>query len=133
MRAMIGVLAAMAIGLASLSLADPPALAPATGTPPAAAAPAAATSAAAASQTGPANTVSAELTVDPREKQLIAAGYKAEMRNGEKVYCRREQVLGSRLGAARHCGTVDQLAAVTQGSRDQTQQAQRSQVNPSSH
>ena len=40
------------------------------------------------------------------EKQLHSHGYKTRMQNGEKMFCRREEVLGTRLGGALHCMTV---------------------------
>lgn len=40
------------------------------------------------------------------EKRLMAAGYKPEMRNGTKYWCRTETEIGSRLGGHKVCGTA---------------------------
>lgn len=45
------------------------------------------------------------------EKRLHARGYTTRMRNGEKVFCRHEEVLGTRLGGALHCMTADEARA----------------------
>jgi hypothetical protein len=49
-----------------------------------------------------------ELT--PEEKQLIARGYKLEMRQGEKYFCRREQQIGSRF-ETKICDTATSIEA----------------------
>ena len=64
--------------------------------------------------------------LDPREKSLKDKGYRAESRHGEKVYCRSEEVLGSRLGARRICGTVAQLDEREHLSKEMAEHAQRS-------
>jgi hypothetical protein len=43
------------------------------------------------------------------EKNLRSAGYKPEMRNGAKLWCRKEPVLGSRLAEQKNCGTAEEL------------------------
>jgi hypothetical protein len=72
----------------------------------------------------------AKPAIDADEKRLLAEGYKPEMRGGTKVYCKREPVLGSRLGAPEHCGTAEQLRATTQMSREATEMTQRQGINP---
>jgi len=67
------------------------------------------------------------------EKRLISEGYKPEIRNGEKVYCRRDDELGSRLGSQKRCATAQQWKISQQVSRDQTDAIQRTQVNPTGH
>jgi hypothetical protein len=52
------------------------------------------------------------------EKRLTNAGYKARMRNGTKVWCKREGELGSRLGGQEVCGTADELRLVVQQNQD---------------
>jgi hypothetical protein len=120
-------------GAVTLALADPAAPAaaspsvstpPATAVAPATAAPASSAPAAAASAT------QAKPATDADEKRLIAEGYKPEMRNGEKVYCRREETLGTRLGSDKHCATAAQLKSTEQASKAWTDGVQRSQVNP---
>jgi hypothetical protein len=55
------------------------------------------------------------------------------MRNGQKVFCRREQVLGSRLGEAKHCATIEQLKVSERESRTFTEEAQRHRITPEGH
>lgn len=95
------------------------ALAPHAASSPAASQPAAPTAAAAA------------LSAD--EQRLLNQGYRPQMRNGEKIYCRREAELGSRISSVQHCGTVTQLKTATQDGRDYTDKAQRTQNNPMGH
>ena len=102
--------------------------APATSAATAAPAPAAASSTP-ASQPAPTKTLSAPaLSAD--EQRLLSQGYKPQMRNGEKIYCRREAQLGSRIPDVQHCGTVTQLKDATLNGQDYAQKAQRTQLNP---
>ena len=64
------------------------------------------------------------------EQRLLSQGYKPQMRNGEKIYCRREAQLGSRIPDVQHCGTVAQLKDATLNGRDYLEKAQRTQLNP---
>jgi hypothetical protein len=41
--------------------------------------------------------VGAKPELTPDEKELISSGYKLEMHDGEKYFCRKEQQLGSRF------------------------------------
>ena len=139
MRFVVGVLAwaCMGVGGISVALADPPttpsAATPAPATPAAAAAAAPTTPplTSAAGATPKAASAAATPAIDPEEKRLIGLGYKPEMRNGEKVFCRREQTLGSRLGEAKHCATAEQLKVSHQETRDMMDKIQRTQKNPS--
>ncbi len=138
MRPTIGVLACAAAGLISLAYADPPAQAPA-----AAASQPAAPQASAASATAPATVkpeadskaqqvlVQSTPEVDVLEKHFLSEGYKMEMHNGEKVFCRREEQLGSRLGAQKVCGTAQQLQATEREAQAAYQRGQSQQNNPS--
>ena len=49
-----------------------------------------------------------ELT--PEDKEIIARGYKLEMRRGEKYFCRREQQIGSRF-ETKSCNTAESIEA----------------------
>jgi hypothetical protein len=125
MRVFVGVLAALGVGAMSLALADPSASAPASEAAPAkAAAPAAAATPAAPAA------AAAKPEVDPFEKHLIAEGYRPEMQNGDKVYCRKETPLGSRLGGVKSCGTAEQLKLREDQTKQGVDQAQRASVNP---
>jgi hypothetical protein len=134
MRFAVRVLACLGAGAISLAVADPPAAAPDTTAAPAAAtAPAASavTPAAQASHAPSATPSSAAPAVDPEEKRLIAMGYKPVMRNGEKVFCHLVEETGSRLGAKKECGTAKELEAARTMTREQVEQQQRLQANPS--
>ena len=67
---------------------------------------------------------------DSKEKALIAEGYRVQVRNGTRVFCKHEQVLGSRLGGVESCGTVEEVMTREQMSRQLTQHAQQYQTNP---
>lgn len=143
MRLIVSVLACVAVGGLSVALADPSAPnSPATPTTPAAAAtsavPAAAAPAAADTTGGtPAHSANATATpaaaIDPREKHLLSQGYKPQMVKGEKVFCKREAVMGSRTETVSRCGTVDQLVSETRLSREATENSQRIQLPSSGH
>jgi len=45
------------------------------------------------------------------EKRMRSRGYTTRMQDGEKIFCRREQVLGTRLGGALHCMHEDEARA----------------------
>jgi hypothetical protein len=126
----VGFLAFIDAVAGAIAIADPPSQTPtqsaaSAATPPAATPPAATPPTAAAS--APHETTAA---IDPRERMLKAKGYHLETRNGEKFYCRNEEVLGSRVGGRKFCGTVAGLADREQRSKDMAEGAQRSQLNP---
>jgi hypothetical protein len=64
-----------------------------------------------------------ELTSD--EQQLIKSGYKLEVRHGENWFCRREQVLGSRLGDKKVCGTASMLFQTRKQQQDELRGSQK--------
>ena len=113
MRFAATVLACLGVGAASGALGDPPASPPTT-TP------------SSATQTP----APAKPAVDPEEKRLIAQGYRAKMRHGEKVFCRTEPELGSRLGGKEICGTVADLKAQQASTREEIQRQQRTMTPP---
>ena len=129
MRLVIGILAC--VGAGAIALADTP---PPTPTQPAASSvttapsPAAGTTPPTASATGASHKATA--AIDPREKLLRLKGYHLEMRNGEKMYCRSEEVLGSRLAGRKVCGTVEELENREHLSQEMVGNAQRQQLNP---
>jgi hypothetical protein len=134
MRFVVGALACMAVGGISLALADPsttasapsPPSAPSAPTAPAAAAPAPAPATPAAPATPQAAPAAAATpAIDPEEKRLMAAGYRMQMRHGEKVFCRREEVLGSRLEGKMNCSTAQQLKSTQDQAQEAAQRLQR--------
>jgi hypothetical protein len=135
-RPVAAVLALLATCGMSVALADPPAAPDAA--PPAAAPAASATSTSAASPPATDANASAAATAKPakaasvaaetdaqEEKRLTNAGYKARMRNGTKVWCKREGELGSRLGGQEVCGTPDELRLVVQQNQDAAKALQK--------
>jgi hypothetical protein len=140
MRFAVRVLACLGAGAISFAVADPPTTAPDTTAAPAAASAPAATAPTPGAQAGPAPSATASSAatapavkpaVDPEEKRLIAMGYKPVMRNGEKVFCHLVEETGSRLGAKKECGTAKELEAARTMTREQVEQQQRIQANPS--
>ena len=136
-------LALALLGVGSFALAAAADPAPATPTEHAAAAPAvtdpASVSTSASRVAAPARAASAAaspnaaMEVSAAEQHLISLGYKPQVRDGQKIYCRREAALGSRIVAAQHCGTAAQLTTTTQEGKDYLEKTQRSQLNPVGH
>ena len=146
MRLTVSVLTCVAVSVVIPAFADPEASSPsATPATPASAAPAAtatapapaaaahpATSAAPAAADHPAVQIDAP-SMDQLEKHFLSEGYKVEMHNGEKYFCRREEQMGSRLGGAKQCSTAQQLAFSEKDAKRQAEQAQHQQSSgPSS-
>jgi hypothetical protein len=57
-------------------------------------------------------------------------GFKPRMQNGQKLFCKREQPLGSRVEGTMLCGTVDHWVNQFQLSREAVDQNQRYGTNP---
>jgi hypothetical protein len=139
MRTVVAMLACLGVGAISLALADPSTTAPGTSAAPPSAATSAPTAAAPATPAAAAPTAAAPAApaangapaLDPKEQQLLAKGYKMQMRNGQRVFCRHEEELGSRVGGKTVCATPDQLIRAQLDAKDTMQQAQR-QMNPPS-
>lgn len=130
MRLAVSLLTCVAVSVLTPALADPPAsatpAAPATASP----APAAASATPSASQAAAVKpSVDVEAAkMDQAEKHFLAEGYKIEMHNGEKYFCRREEQLGSRLGGEKHCSTAQQLLYTEEDSQRQASDAVRQQA-----
>jgi hypothetical protein len=90
---------------------------------------AATVSATAAAATDASRLSAVELAED---KRLQALGYRPEMRNGTRFYCRREAPLGSRF-EHKICTTAQQHSDLRQDSKDLLEGAQRTQLNPTGH
>jgi len=115
MRITAAILACLGTGALSVALADPPASAPAAPTA------TAATSAAAAPAAPPAP--------DALEKHFLSEGYHVEMRHGDKVYCRYEAEIGSRVNRQKLCGSLVELKSAEEQAQAGQQQAARMQQN----
>jgi hypothetical protein len=117
--------------------ATPTATAVPAATPAVAAAPAAAAVAPPASAAAPAtataataSAATAEQTAEQSawEKQLLSRGYKPAMLNGQKVWCRKEEILGSRLAPKNVCAPAEQLELNAQTAKEATEHAQKMPV-----
>jgi hypothetical protein len=143
MRLAIGIIGTACLCGMSLAQADPPssAPAPAAATPPSTqsatqAAPAT-TSSATPAQLAPAKDTKQTVVVqgtpefDTLEKHFLSEGYKLEMHNGEKYFCRREDQLGSRLGGQKYCSTAQQLMVTERDAQRSVDRSMMQQNNPS--
>ncbi|HEV2228027.1 MAG TPA: hypothetical protein VGR86_03660 [Steroidobacteraceae bacterium] len=117
MRIVVGLLACLSAAALSAAFADPPAA-----SPPATPAPAA-TPASTASTPAPA----AKPAEDVEVKRFLAEGYKPEMHHGQEVYCRKDNVVGSRLSAVKTCGTIEELKLMEQQTRRGVEESLRQQ------
>jgi hypothetical protein len=59
-----------------------------------------------------------------QEKVLRANGYKPSMRHGERVFCRREIPMGSRLPTTLKCVTVVEAEMIANEGKELTEQLQ---------
>ncbi len=133
-----GALACVFVGAVSMAVAEDPPADTINNAVPAATAPAgspAAPPAPAAGATKSSETVTAAATPpaategDQAAKHFLAEGYKMQMRNGQKVFCRREEQLGSRLGGALNCNTAEELNQIETQAQDAIDRAAH-QVGP---
>jgi hypothetical protein len=125
MRLVVGVLACLGAGAMTLALADPSSPAPPQpAAPSSSSASPPATTAPSATQTP----APAKPAVDPEEKRLLAQGYRAKMRHGEKVFCRTEPELGSRLAGQEICATIADLKARQTAVREEFEREQRNKM-----
>ena len=125
MRLTVSLLTCIAVSVLAPALADPPASA----TP--AASPAAPPAVASAAKPAAVNVEAAKM--DELEKHFLAEGYKVEMHNNEKYFCRREETLGTRLGGAKTCSTAEQLQATEREAQAAIQRGQSQQNSPPNH
>ena len=133
MRLVVAMLTCFGVGpiaLADTPILTPPPAAASSLTPPSPAVPESVPAPAAPTASGTGESPKAAATPDHREQLLMARGYRAEMLNGEKVYCKTEQVLGSRIAVKKVCGTVEALQTREQLSKDAAERAQQHQLNP---
>jgi hypothetical protein len=129
MRIAVVLLACLGAGALTSVLADPTAETQPAATAAPSATPAAAEAAAPA--TSPTASKPAAPEIDPVEKHFLAEGYKPAMRRGVKVFCRREDVLGSRLGGGYVCATAQELESLEAQSRQAVEHVQQNTAPPS--
>jgi len=136
-----GVLACVFAGAVSIAVAEDPLADVTNNSAPAATAPAAAAASTPAALAPVAGATKSAMTgtaaaasppapaVDQTEKHFLAEGYKMQMRSGQKVFCRREEQLGSRLGGALNCNTAEELSQIETQAKDAIDRALH-QVGP---
>jgi len=126
MRLSLGVLVCLGLSALCAACADKPTKAssavaapPPVSAPAPAAAPASAPAAAAAAP-------AAKLADADEDRHFRAQGYTLKMHEGEKLWCRHEEVLGSRVGGKLVCSTPEQIRMAEQQSKDIAESVQRS-------
>jgi hypothetical protein len=134
MRLAIGIIGTACLCGMSLAQADPPSSAPASTPAATSAAPAAGTQAAQpadpAKDSKPTVIVEGTPEYDALEKHFLSEGYRAEMRGGQKVLCRREEELGSRLGGKKVCAPATELMMAERESQRAVDSSQMMHNNP---
>ena len=132
MRTAVVLLTCLAAGALTSAFADPQTeaqAAPAASAAPSAPAPAAAPATSAPDAAAAAQAAAAKAEIDKETQHFLALGYKPEMRHGQELYCRRETALGSRLTPVKTCGTIAELRAMEQRTRNDLEQAQQRQTS----
>src|SRR4051812_27490875 len=154
MRMIIGVFAAISVGVLSPAFGtDPPVAEAAMPTTPAPVSPSVDSSATttptsteqhadrkgttivtSADGTKPVRLIAGDAAAEARLKRLRTAGYKPEAHGDEVVFCRREPVLGTHF-QRKVCNTAEQLESLASTSQDELEQMQRTGMrgNPSGH
>ena len=64
----------------------------------------------------------------PGEKNLLRQGYRLEVRNGEKLFCRSEDTLGSRLHEHKVCGTEESISHRAEANNDNVRDSLKKSV-----
>jgi hypothetical protein len=62
------------------------------------------------------------------DRRFRAQGYTLKMHDGDKLWCRHEEVLGSRVGGKQVCSTPEQIRQTEQQSKAITESVQRSSM-----
>jgi hypothetical protein len=127
MRILTWALACTLGGALGVTLADEPTKAPAPNavSTPAATAPAPSTAPAATSTPA----AKADINDEMLEKHFRSEGYKVEVRNGEKWYCKSMTETGTRLSSAKPvCSPGELLYIKEKQQRDDLEKAQRTQI-----
>jgi len=66
------------------------------------------------------------------EKNLLRQGYRLEVRNGQRLFCRSEDTLGSRLHEHKVCGTEESIAHRAEANNDNVRDSLKKSVINSS-
>jgi hypothetical protein len=130
MRLSLGLLVCLGMGALCAACADDPtkASSAAAAPPPVlAASPAAAPATPVAAAASAAPSAPADKLADAdQDRHFRSLGYSLKMHDGEKLWCRHEEVLGSRVGGKLVCSTPEQIRVTEQQSKDITESVQRS-------
>jgi hypothetical protein len=59
------------------------------------------------------------------DRNLLAKGYRVKVIHGERYYCRREEMLGTRLQGALQCTSAEELRRREERSIEATQETQK--------
>jgi len=131
MRALTGILGCLAVSVCYALDEPPPTAVPGAERQPAPSTQAPSTPPPAPSEAAPAHVSSAQTanrqqpSAEVDDRILRAKGYQVKLIKGEKYYCRREDVLGTRLQGALQCTTAEELRRRQERSRETLDQAQR--------
>jgi hypothetical protein len=121
---LMGCLALGAVAAVEAQTSAVAAPAPAPTAPAAAIAPAATAAPAAAPAS---NAAPAAASTAAMDKKMISRGYKPEMTAGnERVYCRKEDQIGTRLAPKKVCLTAEQADLAEHDAKETTERIQRS-------
>jgi len=71
-------------------------------------------------------------TLTDSEKNLLRQGYRREVRNGQRLFCRSEDTLGSRLHEHKVCGTEESIAHRAEANNDNVRDSLKKSVINSS-
>jgi len=138
MRVATGILACVMGGALGVATADEPpkaaepaaTAAPAAAAPSTPAAPATASTAAASSTTPAAAAPKPAMNDEQIEKHFRSEGYTVKTVNGEKQYCKRMEVIGSRLGGGVQCIPEQQLLMRERDDQENLSRAQKTMGHP---
>ena len=61
---------------------------------------------------------------------MISKGYKPEMKGSERVYCRKEDQVGTHLPPVKTCVTPEQAAINARDAKEYTENAQHMATGP---
>jgi hypothetical protein len=130
---LVSVVLTCVVGSAQVAAADEPSKAPepaATNPAPSSAPTANPAAAATPAASAPAASSAAAASDDRIEKHFRAEGYTVKTVNGEKQYCKKEDVTGSRLGGSVKCTPEQILMMREREAQENVDRAQRVIIHP---
>lgn len=112
MRPVAALLACVSAAALATALADPPAASTTT------------TATTTTSSTAAPAPAADKPAVNPDVEHFLAEGYKPETRGGHEVYCRKENQIGTRVGAKTVCSSIEELRVKEERAKDSVHQSQ---------